>query len=649
MPVELAHYDGPLFPALGDGGWGYISSRGEFVIPPQFIGARPFSEGLAAVYVGGTLDAGSRDPGTSNFGRAYRGGLWGFIDRTGTFVAAPQFVAVRDFSEGLAAVAYGSDEKRRWGYVDRTGKIAIKAKYVSATNFKNGVASVRVGDAGRITSFYIKKAGELVPVGEHHKQAADIVAITKRKKKDGAYIYGLAKANGRKLIDEKYDSLEILAPPARGVLVNDGGSTYLRTEFEEGRIYLRAGIQAKQATILGKKTEVDCLYGIVRENGDLITDFDYSYIEAVGEGLVTFAIGGDTSRIPCEFAWQPEGVRLGLLRLFDGSIVAPPQFEKLRRYSDGLAAAKKNGKWGWIDPSGNWVIAPTFDFPSERRSPLLVEGDYRPDVSAVLDIGYFRDGLAYVGDSGYINKAGEYVYEYTPWKDMEFGESSAASEDQNKKMSVAPLVGSAFFVAPNGFAVTNAHVVKGCQEVTDRRTRRIGTVVALDIANDVALLKFSVDNSVTSGALRRTPPPRLGEEVFVFGYPLPGLLSPEGVATNGSVSATSGPGGDARFFQISAPLQSGNSGGPVLDKSGAVIGIAVAKLNALKLAAVTGEVPQNVNFAIKGDYIVSFLNVNGIQYKDAVSNTETKANEDLAYQAKAISLNIECVPMPSGN
>ena len=65
------------------------------------------------------------------------------------------------------------------------------------------------------------------------------------------------------------------------------------------------------------------------------------------------------------------------------------------------------------------------------------------------------------------------------------------------------------------------------------------------------------------------------------------------------INSLSGILNDSRFMQISAPVQPGNSGGPLLDTSGHVVGVVAEKLNALKIARATGSIPENINFAIK--------------------------------------------------
>jgi S1-C subfamily serine protease len=99
------------------------------------------------------------------------------------------------------------------------------------------------------------------------------------------------------------------------------------------------------------------------------------------------------------------------------------------------------------------------------------------------------------------------------------------------------------------------------------------------------------------------------------GYPLGQLLGSGLKVTTGVVSGLAGPGGGRGLFQLSAPIQPGNSGGPVVDASGALIGVTSAKLDELKVAEATGIFPQNINFAVPVTVLQSFLDENGVAYK----------------------------------
>jgi S1-C subfamily serine protease len=109
----------------------------------------------------------------------------------------------------------------------------------------------------------------------------------------------------------------------------------------------------------------------------------------------------------------------------------------------------------------------------------------------------------------------------------------------------------------------------------------------------------------------------------------------------GEISATSGLRGDAKHLQISAPVQPGNSGGPLLDQSGNVIGIVVSKLNAMKLAEKIGDIPQNVNFAIKGAVAKYLLDINNVDYQTS-SATGRIGTAEVAAQARKYTVVLEC-------
>ncbi|MFA5122186.1 trypsin-like peptidase domain-containing protein [Zavarzinia sp.] len=203
--------------------------------------------------------------------------------------------------------------------------------------------------------------------------------------------------------------------------------------------------------------------------------------------------------------------------------------------------------------------------------------------------------------------------------------------------------GSGFFVTAGGLVLTNQHVVAACSELKLRLGReRVGTatVVATDPSHDLALLRSStVPPAVANFRMGR--PPRPGDDVVAIGYPLRGLLSSEANVATGTISANAGLRDDPNYFQVSAPVQPGNSGGPLLDRSGHVVGIVSAKLDALEVVDAYGDIPQNVNFAIKGDVALSFLNTNQVTPIAAPSETVLAA-ADVGEQAQRFTVLVEC-------
>ncbi len=204
--------------------------------------------------------------------------------------------------------------------------------------------------------------------------------------------------------------------------------------------------------------------------------------------------------------------------------------------------------------------------------------------------------------------------------------------------------GSGIVISRDGHILTNNHVILGCQEVRARPPGAAAAVavavVAFNQGDDLALLKLP-SPAPGFARFRDGTTIRAGEDVVVVGYPLRGLLSSDASVTTGAVSALSGLRDDARYLQITAPVQPGNSGGPLLDMSGSVVGVVVSKLNALKIAQTTGDIPQNVNFAIKTATARKFLDANRVPYETARGGAEMRA-ADIGDLARGFTLSVEC-------
>jgi S1-C subfamily serine protease len=156
---------------------------------------------------------------------------------------------------------------------------------------------------------------------------------------------------------------------------------------------------------------------------------------------------------------------------------------------------------------------------------------------------------------------------------------------------------------------------------------------------DLALLQTTLKES-KSVAVFSASPAMLNSDVTAVGFPYAGLLGGINV-TRGAISSLKGLGGDANTFQITAPVQSGNSGGPVLASDGEVVGVVVSKLDATFMAQNSGDVPQNVNFAIRGEIAKLFLAQNQIEVTLSLENVPL-APEQLAKSAAQFTTFIEC-------
>jgi S1-C subfamily serine protease len=223
--------------------------------------------------------------------------------------------------------------------------------------------------------------------------------------------------------------------------------------------------------------------------------------------------------------------------------------------------------------------------------------------------------------------------------------------------------GSGFFVSKMGHVITNAHVVQNCKNITigDNANKQVpAEVINTDRNNDLALLKLSSLEMASaesksliqklniavvplaSKGLLRSEDVRLGEKVLVAGFPFGDVFSDTIKVTSGIVSATRGSGDDSGQFQLDAAVQPGNSGGPIYDSGGNIVGVVISQLDKLKMAKAIGSLPENVNFGIKASTVRQFLTSSGLPSKKS-ERTEEKSTEQLAEIAQNQALMVMCL------
>ena len=168
--------------------------------------------------------------------------------------------------------------------------------------------------------------------------------------------------------------------------------------------------------------------------------------------------------------------------------------------------------------------------------------------------------------------------------------------------------GSGAFISADGLILTAAHVVQGASriEVVTAAGKLPATVVKIDTTNDVALLKCTGSN-FTPLPIAPSKAGRAGTSVFTVGFPNIQLQGFDPKLTKGEISSQGGFQDDPRQWQISVPIQPGNSGGPLCDENGNLIGMVESTLDPIKMAKFAGEIPQNVNYAVKSSYILPLL------------------------------------------
>jgi S1-C subfamily serine protease len=196
----------------------------------------------------------------------------------------------------------------------------------------------------------------------------------------------------------------------------------------------------------------------------------------------------------------------------------------------------------------------------------------------------------------------------------------ALADDSVEPTSTTTVaLGSGFLLSRNGLIATNWHVVAGAKNIEiafpDSREGIRAEVAIRDATNDLAVLRLSDSTSVRSACpelpfqLASSNRVTLGERVSTIGYPLQSILGSNPKFSEGVVASQTRFQDDPRSLQISAEIEPGSSGGPLFDSQGDVIGIVVATLDAVKLYAVVGAFPQNVNWAIKSDYLLNLISM----------------------------------------
>jgi len=196
--------------------------------------------------------------------------------------------------------------------------------------------------------------------------------------------------------------------------------------------------------------------------------------------------------------------------------------------------------------------------------------------------------------------------------------------------------GTGFLIAAN-LVATSLHVVDGSKNITlhlSDGSQLSANVVNSNRGKDLAILKLQQPTKLRYLRVA-SDTVGLGAEVFTIGFPQTSLMGIEPKLATGVISATSGIQDDGRAYQISVPVQAGNSGGPLVDGEGRVVGVVAAKLNAAKVFEWTGDLPQNVNYAAKSTYLAGMMPV------DALRAGEPVAGDDV--QTKAATVRIAVV------
>ena len=234
------------------------------------------------------------------------------------------------------------------------------------------------------------------------------------------------------------------------------------------------------------------------------------------------------------------------------------------------------------------------------------------EVTPVTQISNMAWEEAFIGAS---NQVSDQIYEMAMKVRLAKNNSSPPSpQPVVQQPSVKEQVvagGTGFLFGSKDYVITNWHVVKGANSIvakfTDGQTVK-AIVVAKDSKNDIAILKLANTSplSATPIKLGDSSSARMGEKIFTIGYPASKIMGEKPKYSEGVINSMTGLKDDPAFFQVSVPVQPGNSGGPLFNEHGEVIGITTSSLSLLAMDAM-GAIPQNVNYAIKSSFVKNLL------------------------------------------
>ena len=283
------------------------------------------------------------------------------------------------------------------------------------------------------------------------------------------------------------------------------------------------------------------------------------------------------------------------------------------KYVGGFKEGERSGHGSYIYSNGDTYVGEYKNGQHDGQGTYTFK-------SGAKDIGTWENGKL----NGYAIKyfANGTINQEGIFKDDKFLYAEGSSpnilkkEDQSEKVINASS-GSGFAVSPDGYVITNNHVIEGCQEVIvhtkekDIKTR----IISFDPQNDLALLKGDFRPKTVFPLSNNRP--ELLQDIYVAGYPFGNAISSSIKVTKGIISSLTGIGNNFSNIQIDAALQSGNSGGPIIDDNGNVIAVAVSKLDAKYMLENFGSIPENTNFGIKSSVVKSILDSNNVARPEA--------------------------------
>ena len=592
------------------GNYGYVSVQGDFIVPCKYNAVSGFNEGLMVVVTNQK---------------------YGYVDSTGVWVIDSIYDDARAFEDGLARVKTND----KWRFIDKSGKVVEKLTYDDIlTGFSSNRAFVKIGK----TIVMINKDGD------------KIATI------DADSIYGF------------HDGYSTFQKNGRYGIIDSTGAVVIHTKFEKlSQSYNGLFIFDKHK----KKGVVDIKGKVIVEpiHENIFIEDDLCLIICIddnGEKGIYYDRKGNLIWKDMQgnkFSWPDKPTKEDFVRYFDSKLPDLDPIEGIyyvtfnrmavNRENDHASSNGSESKFYAVirtqgtdeflaylidenTPWGYWVKKFVQIGESNAyavvKSGVVVENEkssWAEDGKMILEDPYKFEITLRWGGNNYYNwyVKCEFIKDYP----------SAMVYEQVQK---AEWTGTGFAIA-DGYVVTSYHVVNGARTILikgvdgDIDTAYKGYVIASDREHDLAIVqivdkKFRGFDEIPYSLGKSVP--EVGDNIFVLGYPMTKTMGNEIKLTDGIISAASGYKGDNSMYQISAAVQSGNSGGPLFDNKGNVAGIICAK----------HADAENANYAIKVSYLLSLIKSSDIGIKLPNNNIGSKSLSKQVKQIEPFVYLIEC-------
>ena len=339
----------------------------------------------------------------------------------------------------------------------------------------------------------------------------------------------------------------------------------------------------------------------------------------------------------------------GILRKQNGT-----EFEGIFEQRDGQLYLVKKQKTKYSNPG--WSLR-RVSISVLKSGFLKLSSTERKSVQTKLSqLGFYKKGIDGLYGVGTKNAIVAYNKKFAASSDLKKSENvnkllknilalkPTPKNKNNKSYGSEKLYkvssGTGFFLSKEGHIVTNHHVIEGCENAKVHKKGEIykTVLVADDKANDLAILK-TTEKPENFLNLSDESPYSL-QDIIVAGFPFGDRFSSGLKFTQGIISSLTGTQNNYSQIQIDAALQPGNSGGPIIDEFGNVVGVAVAKLSFRKIYKDYGVIPENTNFGIKASAVKNLVEANNIKLE--LPSNEKISKKDLSNKLNGATVFLSC-------